>query len=728
MNSRFIGWRRRVLITLAALGAFSFGPPAGRAVSTGPQEAGGTPEVEIVARNKEMTKDRVYASGDVEIHYRNIRLFADSVEYNPGTKDVLAQGNVVIQLADEVIRAEQAVFNLDTGMGKIEKASGMIQPSLFYSAASIERVSQDVYDLSRARVTTCSQPVPRWDFSFSRAVLRKDTSIRMWNAVFTLKNIPVFYLPYLSYPLEDRATGFLLPNIGFSGPKGFLVSESFYWAMARNMDATVGLDYYPTQGLGLGLQYRYLLSKGTGGQLDLYYFLFNRNALNAGLGPSTVIRMKHNQELPGGFTLAASVDYESSFNFLQNFDTDFSQASVSNQSSQVFLSRSWSRFNVSVRASRVTTYFFDVNDSIASTSLPQINFNVFKVKLFSPVYFSMTGMFNSWQYGWNSEYQAGTERHSTDLAVSPTLSLPFSSIPWLTANTSVGLNLAYYGESLVPGTTQIVHSPLITKNVAFSLDLTGPVLYKIFYDADGEPRLKNIIEPSFNYTYDSPISQADRIVTPYGFYLYNQMSYGVTSRFLLKKADRPVEVLSFGLSQTYYFSPQNGPLSQYLIDGKPPRFSEITGFVRYYPNENYSIDAALGFNPYYHDFSTLRLTATAGSKADGRFVSLNWYRSLNAWLTGVDPELQALYNRHQIGVSFGWRFPTLKFQGEVDYNIQTKQLLYTAGQIIYHYQCLDFLVEVGSFFYRPQPETEFKFSIGFGNIGRAPDLLGGFGF
>jgi len=715
-------------VTLFALAAFSSGPPSGRAVSSGRQEGGGAGEVTIVARNKEMTKDRIYATGDVEIHYRDTLLFADRVEYTPGTKDVLADGNVVIQLADEVIRAERAVFNLDTGIGKIEKASGMIEPSLFYSASSIERVAPDVYDLGRARVTTCSQPVPRWIISFSRAVLKKGSSVRMWDAVFTLKSIPIFYLPYLSYPLEDRATGFLMPNIGFSAAKGFLVSESFYWAIARNMDATAGVDYYPTEGVGLALQYRYLLAKGTGGQLDLYYFIFNPNAPNADLGSSAVIRLKHNEDLPGGFTLAASVDYESSFNFLQNFDTDFSQASVSNQSSQVFLSRSWSSFNVSVRVSRVATYFADVNDSIVSTSLPQVSFNVFKVKLFSPVYFSMTGLFNSWQYGWNSEYQAGTERHSTDLTVSPTLTVPFSSIPWLTANTSLAVNLAYYGESLVPGTTQIVNTPLFTKNVAVSLDLTGPVLYKIFYDADGEPRLKNIIEPSFNYTYDSPISQSDRIVTPYGFYLTNQMSYGVTSRFLLKENDRPVEVLAFGLSQTYYFSPQNGPLSQYLVDGKPPRFSEITGFIRYYPNENYSVDAALGFNPYYHDFATLRLTATAGSKADGRFVSLNWYRSLNAWLTGINPELLALYNRHQIGASFGWRFPTLRVQGEVDYNIQTKRLLYTAAQIIYHYQCLDFQFEFGSSFYLPQPTTEFKFSIGLGNIGRAPDLLGGFGF
>jgi len=60
------------------------------------------------------------------------------------------------------------------------------------------------------------------------------------------------------------------------------------------------------------------------------------------------------------------------------------------------------------------------------------------------------------------------------------------------------------------------------------------------------------------------------------------MSYGVTSRFLFKTGDRTVEVFSLGLGQTYYFSPKDGPLSRFLVDGEPPRFSELTGTLRFY--------------------------------------------------------------------------------------------------------------------------------------------------
>jgi len=272
-----------------------------------------------------------------------------------------------------------------------------------------------------------------------------------------------------------------------------------------------------------------------------------------------------------------------------------------------------------------------------------------------------------------------------------------------------------------------VNDPLFAGNVVVRLDLAGPVFYKVYYGASGEPRLKNIIEPFIQYTYDSPVHEADRIVTAFGFFRYHQVSYGLTSRYFVRQGDRPVEALSFTLGQTYYFSPENGPLSGFPVNGKPPRFSEISGTVRYYPSERFSLDAALSFNPYYHDLSTLRLTAVTGSRAGGRFFSLNWYRSLNAWITGVDPSLQSLYNRHQIGASGGWRLPGsgLELAGDIDYNLQTKKLLYTAGQATYHYQCLDFQFEVRAFYYRFPPETQVRFTVALGGIGRAAEFLGG---
>jgi len=724
---RLLAWL--CLAGLALPAALAPQTPAPKALGS-QAGSGGPAEVKILARNQEKTKDRVFASGDVEIHYREFRLFADRVEYNIETKDVLAEGNVVAQSGGEVIRAEKVLFNLETGQGTIEKASGIIQPSILFEADTLERRRADLYSLTNARVTACTQPNPRWSFSLSRANLKKEDYLEMWDAVVRVKSVPVLYLPYLRYPLRERATGFLLPRIGFSGPKGVAFSQSFYWAIAPNMDATVGVDFYLSRGLGAGLEYRYLFPGGTKGDLNLYYFIFKRDAAGTKPGNSSIVRLNHTQALPFGFTLVANVDYQTSFNFLREFDNNFQRALVYNRTSQAYLSRSWRRFNLSARASRFETYFSQIDDSNVSTSLPQVNFNVFKVKLLSPLYFSLSTAFNRWQYGWKSQYEAGTERRSTRLTVSPTLSLPFSSIPWLTATTSVTANLIYYGESLDPGTGEVVDDPLFTRNLVVGLEVVGPVFYRIFYGRDGEARLKNIVEPYVNYSYDSPVSQAGRVVTAYGFFRYHQMSYGVTSRFLSKADDRAVEVFSLGLGQTFYFSPEDGPLSQFPVDGKPPRFSEIAGTLRFYPRAKFSLDASAAYNPYYKNLSSLRLGATAGSKGGGDFLTVSWFRSRNSWVTGIDPELIALYNRDQVDVFGGLRLPrlSLDLQLEADYNIKEGKLLYTGAQLNYHYQCVDFLVDVRVFYFRDRPDTQVRISLGLGTIGKTLDFLGGFGF
>jgi lipopolysaccharide assembly outer membrane protein LptD (OstA) len=732
--------RRAVLFRLAAglplaaaLAGQSVTAPPARAPQAAPAaqaEAARPSEVRIVARTQERTKDRVFAAGDVEVRYGDVTLFADRVEYDPGTKEVMAEGNVVAQSGGEVIRAERASFNLETGRATVEKASGMIPPLLLFEAERLERQQTDLFSLKRARLTACAQPNPRWSFGFSRAEVRKDENVKMWDAVVRIKGLPILYVPYLRYPLKARATGFLMPRIGFGGEKGLAYSQGFYWAIAPNMDATIGLDLYTSRGLGAGLEYRYLFPGGTKGDLNLYYFVYKRQGGEERPGSSSIIRVNHTQALPFGFTLTANVDHQSSYSFLREFDESFERALVYNRTYQAFLSRSWRRFNLSARVSRFETYFSTLDDANVSTSLPEINFNVFKTRLFAPVYLSLASSFRRWQYGWRSDYEAGTERRSSAATLRPTLSLPFASIPWLTATTSVTANLSYYGQSLDRATGAIVDEDLLTGNVVAGVEIVGPVLSRLFYGRDGRARLKNIIEPYLNYSYDSPTAGSDRIVTSYGFFRYHQMSYGVTSRFLFKAGDRTVEVFSLGLGQTYYLSPEDGPLSRFPVDGDPPRFSEVTGTLRFYPVAKFSLDASTAYNPYYHNLSSVRLSATAGAKANGDFVTVTWFSSRNSWVTGIDPELIALYNRDQIGAQAGLRIPRigLDLEAQADYNIKERELLYTGARVIYHYQCVDFLVDVRAYYYRETPDVQVRFSLGLGAIGRTLGFLEGSGF
>jgi len=186
----------------------------------------------------------------------------------------------------------------------------------------------------------------------------------------------------------------------------------------------------------------------------------------------------------------------------------------------------------------------------------------------------------------------------------------------------------------------------------------------------------------------------------------------------------PKEVFTLGLEQTFYFSPEESPLQVYRVDGKIPEFSDISGYLRFYPVGKYSLDVSAAFNPYHNTFSSLRLGANLGSPADSLFFRVNWYKSINPYYENV------WWNRHQVSFFGGLKIPelSLEAQAETNFNIQEGKMLYSALALVYNYQCLDFRVELKVFYFREKPETQFLFSFGLGNIGKSIDFLGGMGF
>jgi len=681
----------------------------------------------VIANYKEKLKEIILCIGNVEIHNveRDIKLFADWAELNTETKDVHAKGSVVIHLPGEFLCAEEVHMNLDSSEGELKEALGRVQPSIVYEAKEIERNNESVYSLRKAKITSCTQPNPRWRLSASRANFKKNDYIEMWNTVLSIKKVPVFYFPYFRYPLrEEKATGFLMPQLGYTGQKGFNYTQGFFWDIKRNMDATLTADYYSAKGIGGGVEYRYMFSRGISGQLNLYRFLFKSEPGEEAPPDAYLFRFNHTQTLPLNFSLVADVDYNSSFEFLREFDNDFKRAVVSNRRSQVYISKSWSYFNINARVSRFETYTRTTDTSIIRNSFPEISFRSSKIKLFSPLFFSFSSSFTSWEYGNDTQFEEGTQMRSQSASFQPQLTLPFTPIQWITLNSSVYSNLTYHFQSYAPGTREVADEPLFIPEYGLDVRLTGPVFYRIFHDAQGKPKLKHIIEPNFSFQYESPIEDSDRIIDYRRYFRYHQISYGLTNRVIVKTERMPREVFSLGLKQTLYLSPEDSPLSLYRIDGEIPETSDISGYLRFYPARKYSLDVSGAYNPHFKTFSHLRVGARYGSRNDNAFLWINWYKSINPYFEGV------IYDRHQIGLYGGIKIPRLSLdaEAELDYNVQEKELVYSGLALVYHYQCIDIRAEVKVFYFRERPETQFNISIGLGNIGKSVGFFSGLGF
>ena len=679
--------------------------------------------IQLSARYQEKNGPVWLASGEVELRFGSLTLLADRLQVNSETYEVVAEGQVTLQLPAEVITCENLFYNLKTGEGRLEGVRAISRPGLLFGAETIEKRAADLYQLEKAWFTTCTQPVPRWCFSFARANLKPEDYVSLQRAVFRIKNLPILYLPYLRYPLKDRATGFLFPRLGFNRIKGLSLSQSFYWALAPNLDATISADFYSKKGTGLGLEYRYLLPAGTRGEASAYLFFFRREEGGERPRPAYILRLNHRQTLPAGFQLTGQTDYSSSFNFLREFDNNFTTATVNNRSYQLSLNRNWSYFNFNLRTSRFESYFPQTGQSVSTAYLPQASFNLLKYRLQPFLYLSFESGLNNWRYSWKTEL-SDQSYNLGQAYFRPVLSCPLLPADWLNLNLSAGGNFTYYFQSYEPGTAVRSSQPLLTSQARLGLQLEGPVLYRVYFSR-GQPYLKHLVVPFLSFSYDTPLSRAtlDRIISPFGIFRNNDLKFGLVQHWLRRTEGSPREILTLGLAETVFFDPEHSPTRYYYPQDPGRHFSPVNAYLRYYPGGRFSLDLSADFNPYEKNFLSSRLTANLGQPDDSFFFRLNWSRNYQP----LSPD--SIFRSHQAGLQAGWRWPErLDLKAQVEFDLQNKKVLYTALAGLYHYQCLDFSFDIRVFYYRSQPEVQFRFSVGLGNISRSSDLLGALGF
>ena len=105
----------------------------------------------------------------------------------------------------------------------------------------LEKTGDKTYVAHSGFMTACEEARPKWSFTVSKTQINLDSTARLKHTLFRVKNVPVFYFPYIILPTEkkDRSSGFLLPSIGNSNKKGRSFSQSFYLVLGRSADATV---------------------------------------------------------------------------------------------------------------------------------------------------------------------------------------------------------------------------------------------------------------------------------------------------------------------------------------------------------------------------------------------------------------------------------------------------------------------------------------------------------
>jgi LPS-assembly protein len=714
-----------------------------------PPQKGGIAEISSGGPQRH-TGDLTIAERDVDIHYANQRLRADYVEYNEQSNEAVARGHVQFDYENQHLEADEAHYNVGTGRGTFLKVRGTIKidrranPSLlvtdnplYFEAEYVEKQSPDVYVLRTAWVTVCDPNKATWQFYAPQARIQLDKKMALVNANFRLLRVPLVWLPYATAPAgaKVRESGFLVPVIGNSSSKGFVLGDAFYWAPTPWMDATLGAELLSRRGSGERGQFRAKPWENTTIKYS-YYGVIDREQQG---GHEQQFQMI--SQLPRDWRFVADLNELSSLTFRLAFADTFGDAINSEVRSSVFLTHNFDGYSLNFAGLYDKNFLTvaPVQTSVFLRNAPEVRFgSVDRAPIRDlPVYFSFDAFADA------ADRNDGTIITPAAVArteFAPRMTLPVHFGPWLNVTATAGFRSAYYGDSLAA--PLVLSNQSITRNDGeFSIDFRLPTFERIFgAQSTGKDkkhkRYKHTIEPDITYRYVTGINNFAELVrfdTDSTLSDTNEVEYGVTQRFYSKDGDDdPQELASWRIVQKHYFDPTFGGA---IVDGQrnvlqaldsitpfafalgPRNSSPIVSDFQITPGGRFDTEQLLEYDPQLSKITSI-----------GTLVKMKPYKAFYVTVAHfrlqADPLLQPLSN--QVRVLMGYGSETRKgfnLTTGVSYDITNSQLQNQIVQISYNGNCCGLAVE-----YRRialgQVRTDNQFRVAFiiANIGTFGNL------
>ncbi len=488
----------------------------------------------ICATSQEKVGDIYSLHGNSEIYYRNYVLAADDVTYDSNSGEATASGHFMLDGGpnDDHIKASHGTYNLTTETGRfydVRATTGMrfhasrailTSTSPFaFSGRLVEKTSSDHYVVYDGSITTCELPRPMWRFEAHKVVVDVGGNASIYRSDFFLHGFPIFYFPYATHPVarEVRHSGFLVPTAGRSSTKGNIVGDSFYWAINRSLDATIGAEYFSKRGWSQRGEFRARPTDTS--YVDLNYF----GVIDRGIGTPPLPEGGQEARLTAegnfyGFRAVSNVDYLSSFLFRLAFNEVFTQAVNSEVKSQLFLAKAYKGFSFGGMVERYQNFFQTTNPDGTLSNPP--SFNSIRV-LHTPSVdaSSVDRPIGHWPLMWSFDSSlAGLSRsepgfHTSSVLgrfdLSPEISLPLQFRGW-SVRPSLAAHETYYTERFVGGLD--LRNPTNRQALETSVEVRPPVLERIFDREFLGRKWKHVIEPHTTYRFVTGVNNFANIL------------------------------------------------------------------------------------------------------------------------------------------------------------------------------------------------------------------------
>ncbi len=730
--------------------------------------------------------------GAARVVTSDFSISADEIRYNSDTNWAHAQGHVHLEhyATGDKLDAEYGDYNIKSQEGKFYGVTGtapakvITSPGIlttsnpfYFQAQWAERI-KDRYILHHGFLTDCKMPKPWWVFeSPVFDLIPADRAIAK-RAVFRLRGIPIFYLPYFYRPLgrHPRQSGFLTPNIGHSSLYGYLFGLGYYWAVNRSYDMSIIGQDFTSRGPALRYDFRGKPNENS----DFNFSFYGVDDIN-GTGPQSGNIKEGGEEFELtastqvlGFTGRLDYNYLSSFLFREAFSYSFATTISSQNNSIGFLQRHFKndRYTLNFAMERkelyeAVTYLHQTPNRVVLQSLPDVEFRGRDQQLVKgpiPLWFS----FNSDAGVLHREEPTGP--NTTATATPPVATFNTSEYMRVDAQPRISTDFNWKGFSLNPSVTfgltdygnyysensttytpvlscngypvcppassttvALANANLFRRNADFVVDLRLPTLERVYTPPKWlhlvATKFKHVIETEATYEYLAGIDNFQKIIHFDSTDILsntNQLTVSMTNRLYAKdKYGTVAEVLTWRIAHARYFDPTFG--GAVLPNQRNIVFSavELTPLAFLNGPRDYSpIVSTLTLNPYPFFSAEWRTNYDPLSK---RFLDQSYgvtfrHSKYFAGVTDTAIKTEPVLTPQANQISFGGGYGSTNrkgwnVSGSLFYDELLNKRLFDFVTASYNTDCCGFSFQLRNFNLGIRQENQYLFSFQVANIG-----------
>lgn len=189
---------------------------------------------------------------NAEVNYDNIKITADSIEFNMETNQVFATGikdtsgtvtgKPVLEVGKDIYNADTLTYNFRTGQAVVKVIATEQEDGLLRSRVA-KMLDDGTTNIFRSTYSTCDADTPHFYINLPKAKVYPGKKIISGPGNLVLEGIPLpLFLPFGYFPIQTKraASGIIMPKPHYEEGRGYALTDGgYYFALNNYFDLTV---------------------------------------------------------------------------------------------------------------------------------------------------------------------------------------------------------------------------------------------------------------------------------------------------------------------------------------------------------------------------------------------------------------------------------------------------------------------------------------------------------